>query len=113
MTQNEQPTGVGLWFGVLDVGWELGEDVISSCVGLSLFGGQFGIPEQSGTEAGDGVRDTVGPNHLDSINTWTGAQFQTENMLHTHTGLAAYPLTSLTLKSIYNAKNFTGNKRKI
>lgn len=48
MAQNEQPTGVGLWFGVLDVGWELGEDVISSCVRLSLLGGQFGIPEQTG-----------------------------------------------------------------
>lgn len=44
----EQPTGVGLWFGVLDVGRELGEDVISSCVRLSLLGGQFGIPEQTG-----------------------------------------------------------------
>lgn len=46
--RSSQPTGVGLWLGVLDVGWELGENVVSSCIWLSLLGGQFGIPEQTG-----------------------------------------------------------------
>jgi len=72
MTGDERPTGVALRFGVLDVGRELGEDVVSSCVRLSLLGGEFGIPEQGGGAQSETQAQRPKEKHLDSINTWTG-----------------------------------------
>lgn len=61
------------------------------------------------TEAGDAVR----PKHLDNINTWTGAQLRLKTCNTLTPSWQPAPLSSLTLRSIYNVKNFAGNKRKI
>lgn len=42
-------TLVSIWFGVLDVGGELGEDVHPCCVGLGMPGAELRVPESKNT----------------------------------------------------------------
>lgn len=110
---NERPTSVGLRFGVLDVGWELGEDVISSCVGLSLLGCQFGIPEQTWGQRQETQSERRGASIWIALTPGLKAGLTPKTCYTLAPPLAGCPLSFLTLRSIYNVKNFTGNKRKI